>query len=55
MKLDEKYRMPVVLYYLEGYKIREIARILDRSENTVKSQLARGRQMLKSELEKEVV
>lgn len=55
MKLDERYRIPVILYYIEGYRIREIADILDRNENTIKSQLARGRQLLRNELEQEVV
>lgn len=41
--LDEKYRMILVLYYAEGFKIREIAQILDLEENTVKSRLSRGR------------
>ena len=55
MQLDDKYRIPVELYYIEGYKIHEITDILNRSEGTIKSQLARGRQQLRKYLESEAV
>lgn len=42
-QMDEKYRTILILYYSEGFKIREIAQILDMEENTVKTRLARGR------------
>lgn len=45
--LDEKYRTVLLLYYGEGFKIREIAQILDMEESTVKSRLARGREKVK--------
>lgn len=41
--LDEKYRTILILYYVEGFKIKEIAQILDMDENTVKTRLSRGR------------
>lgn len=41
--MDEKYRLVLLLYYGEGFKIREIAQILEMDENTVKTRLARGR------------
>lgn len=41
--MDEKYRLILMLYYGEGFKIREIAQILEMDENTVKTRLARGR------------
>lgn len=34
--LDEKYRMIVLLYYMEGFNTREISEILDMKESTVK-------------------
>ena len=40
--LDEIYRAPVVLYYLEDYSYIEIAKILGVPIGTVKSRLARG-------------
>lgn len=52
-KLGERYRVPVVLFYLEGYSVREIADILACSEGTVKSWLSRGRSRLKKILEEE--
>ena len=53
VSLEEKLRLPLVLYYYEGYKTREIARILRVPEGTVKGRLARARgqlgEMLKDE------
>ena len=37
--LPMKYRQVVYLHYIEGYSTAEIARLLDRSQNTVLSQL----------------
>ena len=51
LALPPKYREVLCLYYCEGYSTKEIARILRRSENTVRSQLARGRARLKLDLE----
>lgn len=42
--LDEKYRTILLLYYGEGFKISEIAQLLDMEENIVKTRLSRGRQ-----------
>jgi RNA polymerase sigma-70 factor (ECF subfamily) len=41
--LDEKYRVPMLLFYGQGYKIREIAEILHIPKSTVQTRLARGR------------
>lgn len=51
LALDKKYRIPIYLFYYEGYAIREIAEFLDLPENTVKTHLKRGREQLKSQLE----
>ena len=48
--LPGKDRMIFVLYYGEGFTTKEISRILDIRENTVKSRLRRGRERLRSEL-----
>jgi len=48
--LPAKYREVVHLYYYEGYRTAEIARILEMKEATVRSNLARGREKLKSVL-----
>ena len=41
--LDSKYRLVVLLYYMEGFSVREISDALDMKESTVKSRLHRGR------------
>lgn len=50
MKLPKKYRVVIHLFYYEDYSIKEIAQILKINENTVKSQLSRGRKLLKNDL-----
>ena len=45
--LPEKYRAVLHLYYREGYATDEIAAILGRRAGTVRSQLARGRALLR--------
>lgn len=52
-KLPEKNRGVVILHYLEGYSVEEIAKILQLSSSAVKMRLMRGREFLKEELEKE--
>lgn len=51
--LDETLRLPVLLYYMEGYKLREIAQILKLPEGTVKTRLARAKRKLRGLLEEE--
>lgn len=48
--LDEKYRIILTLYYAEGFTTKEIAQILDISDNTVKTRLARGRKKIAEEI-----
>jgi RNA polymerase sigma-70 factor (ECF subfamily) len=48
--LDESLRLPIVLYYVEGYSVGEIAKILRWPQGTVKSRMRRGRQELKKTL-----
>lgn len=45
--LPQKYRAVLHLYYYEGYATEEIAAILGRSPGTVRSQLSRGRALLR--------
>ena len=49
-KLPVKYRTVIYLFYYEGYKINEIAKILNTNESTVKTQLARAREKLKENM-----
>lgn len=50
MKLPEKLRTVIHLFYYEDYSIKEIADILKLSESNVKTRLTRGRAMLKEQL-----
>ncbi len=53
-KLDIKHRMPIILCYIEGYSVNEIAKILRIPTGTVKSRLSKGRKQIKQFLEDEV-
>lgn len=53
MSLDEKYRTVILLYYYEGYDVKEIARILRRNAATVRTQLSRARELLKSKFKED--
>lgn len=44
--LEEKYRIVSMLYYVEGFKIREIAEILQINENTVSTRLSAARKKM---------
>lgn len=48
--LPEKYRLPIHLFYYEGYSIKEIAKITKKKEATIGTLLSRGRQLLKEKL-----
>ncbi len=50
-RLSPQQRTVVVMFYTEGYRLREIARILGVQEGTVKTHLFRARQALKRCLE----
>ena len=50
-QLPEESRICVTLYYLEGYSVRETAKLLDITESAVKNRLARARAKLRAELE----
>lgn len=51
LNLPQKYRLVLHLFYYEELPVREIARSLGQKESTVKSQLHRGRELLKELLE----
>lgn len=51
MKLPMKYRMPIYLYYYEGYSTEEISSILSVPRATVATQLRRGRDLLRKILQ----
>lgn len=52
--LSGKNRLVMALYYGEEYTVREIARILELSEDAVKQRLARGRKEVLNAYEKQL-
>lgn len=46
--LEEKYRTVIVLYYVEGFKIKEIAQILDINESTIKARMVTARKKVET-------
>ncbi len=47
MKLPDKYREALYLFYAERYTVAEISAILGKNQNTVKTLLRRGREKLR--------
>lgn len=53
MKLPKEAGMLLYLHYYEGYKLDEIAKIMQRNASTIRSQTARAKTLLRKQLEKE--
>lgn len=51
-KLSYKYKSVILIYYIEGYSVKETAEILGITETAVKSRLKRAREKLKGTFEK---
>ena len=49
--LNDEEKMIITLYYLEDYKSKEIAWLLDMNENTVKTKISRAKNKLKTKFE----
>ncbi|MBE5967875.1 MAG: sigma-70 family RNA polymerase sigma factor [Lachnospiraceae bacterium] len=54
LELPMKYREVIHLYYYEGYSTKEIASILNRRDTTIRTQLQRGRDILKLKLKEDL-
>lgn len=50
LTLDTKYRIPIHLFYYEGYSIEEIAQLMNAPTATVGTWLARGRKKLRDRI-----
>ena len=49
--LPAKWKTVLMLYYFEGYSVKEIGEILGLSESAVKKRLQRAREALRLEME----
>lgn len=47
MTLPDKFRMVLVLHYVEGYGVKEIARMTGKTASAVKMRLQKGRRLLR--------
>lgn len=50
-KINTNFRIPLYLFYYEGYSIKEIAKQMKKSESAIKMRLSRGKEALKKEME----
>jgi len=48
--LPIKYREVILLHYYEGLSVKEIAEVLNKNENTVKTRLKRAREIIKAKV-----
>ena len=53
MALPAKYRLPLYLYYYEGYTAPEVGALLGLKPSTVQTRLSRAREKLKAQLKEE--
>ena len=53
MTLPEKFRLVLILYYVEEYRIEEIAKIIGKTKSAVKMRLQKGRRLLEEIYRKE--
>ena len=50
-KLPDKYKIPILLFYMEGLSLTEISQILKLPGGTVKTRIHRAKKNLKQKLE----
>ena len=53
VQVPEKFRIVLILHYVEGYKIQEIANLIGKSSSAVKMRLSKGRKLLETIYRKE--
>ncbi len=55
MTLPHKFKIVLVLYYIEGYKTKEIASIIHKTPSAVKMRLKKARRLLKEAYGEEIM
>lgn len=50
-RLPDKYKIPILLFYMEELSLKEICQVLKLPEGTVKSRIYRAKKILKERLE----
>ena len=53
MILPDKFKEVLVLYYVEDYSVKDVAKMIGKSESAVKMRLQKGRRLLKEAFNKE--
>lgn len=53
MTIPERFKIVMLLYYVEEYRIEEIASIINKSSSAVKMRLQKGRKLLEEKYRKE--
>ena len=51
-ELPVKLKIVMMLYYIEGYSVKEVSRIISVSEDAVRKRLQKGRELLKEKIER---
>lgn len=54
-RLSDLERNTILLYYMEGYSVKEIAEMTRSAQDVVRQQMSRGRKHLKSLLNKTAI
>ena len=49
--IPEKYRVPLILFYLDGYSTREIAQMLQIPEGRLRERMRAGREKIRRLME----
>lgn len=50
LQLPDKYKLPLYLFYYEGYSSAEISQIIHKPASTIRTQLQKGRELLRAKL-----
>lgn len=52
-RIPDKLRTPLLLHYMEGFSVHEVARVLRVPDTTVRSRLYRARRALREQLDEQ--